>query len=105
MSVDLSPAHSQYGANSGRVFGFGRARVADRLNIAQPALSQALTRREKALGVKLFNRTRRGADLHAAGLASVEDVRMSESRRVRLQRDSSDTVATPSMVIRSDAAT
>uniref|UniRef100_UPI00260D0325 LysR family transcriptional regulator n=1 Tax=Paraburkholderia sp. TaxID=1926495 RepID=UPI00260D0325 len=55
-------------------------RAADRLNIAQPALSQALTRMEKELGVKLFSRTRRGADLTAAGLAIVEDVRMSVAR-------------------------
>ncbi|WP_106284540.1 LysR family transcriptional regulator [Paraburkholderia sp. BL25I1N1] len=75
------------------------------MNIAQPALSQALTLIEKEPGVKLFNRIQRSAVLTAAGLASVEDVRMSESRRVRLQRDSSDTVAIPSMVIRSDAAT
>ncbi|MFK4446664.1 DNA-binding transcriptional LysR family regulator [Caballeronia udeis] len=55
-------------------------RAAERLNIAQPALSQALTRMEKDLGVKLFSRTRRGADLTAAGLAIVEDVRMSVAR-------------------------
>ncbi|AMH43659.1 LysR family transcriptional regulator [Burkholderia sp. PAMC 26561] len=55
-------------------------RAADHLNIAQPALSQALTRMEKDLGVKLFSRTRRGADLTAAGLAIVEDVRMSVAR-------------------------
>jgi len=35
---------------------------------------------EKELGVKLFSRTRRGADLTAAGLAIVEDVRMSVAR-------------------------
>jgi len=55
-------------------------RAAERLNIAQPALSQALTRMENDLGVKLFSRTRRGADLTAAGLAIVEDVRMSVAR-------------------------
>jgi len=38
------------------------------LDIAQPALSQALTRMEKKLGVMLSNRTRRGADL-AMGMA------------------------------------
>jgi DNA-binding transcriptional LysR family regulator len=35
---------------------------------------------ETELGVKLFSRTRRGADLTAAGLAMVEDVRMSVAR-------------------------
>jgi DNA-binding transcriptional LysR family regulator len=55
-------------------------RAAEVLDIAQPALSQALTRMEKELGVKLFNRTRRGADLTAAGLAIVEDVQSSVAR-------------------------
>jgi DNA-binding transcriptional LysR family regulator len=55
-------------------------RAADVLDIAQPALSQALTRMEKELGVKLFDRNRRGAALTAAGLAIVEDVRLSIAR-------------------------
>jgi DNA-binding transcriptional LysR family regulator len=55
-------------------------RAADVLDIAQPALSQALTRMEKELGVKLFDRDRRGAALTAAGLAIVEDVRLSIAR-------------------------
>jgi len=55
-------------------------RAAEVLNIAQPALSQALTRMERDLGVKLFERTRRGAKLTAAGEAIVEDLRLSVAR-------------------------
>lgn len=55
-------------------------RAADRLGIAQPALSQALTRLERDLGVKLFNRTRRGAALTSAGEAIVDDIRLSVAR-------------------------
>jgi DNA-binding transcriptional LysR family regulator len=50
------------------------------LGIAQPALSQAITRMERELGVKLFARTRRGAALTAAGEAMIEDIRLSVSR-------------------------
>ncbi|MGH8779918.1 LysR family transcriptional regulator [Paraburkholderia sp.] len=55
-------------------------RAADTLGVAQPALSQALTRMERDLGVKLFTRTRRGAALTPAGQAIVEDVRLSVAR-------------------------
>ncbi|BBU33177.1 LysR family transcriptional regulator (plasmid) [Burkholderia sp. THE68] len=55
-------------------------RAADVLDIAQPALSQALSRMERDLGVKLFERTRRGAQLTAAGEAIVEDIRLSVAR-------------------------
>jgi DNA-binding transcriptional LysR family regulator len=55
-------------------------RAAEWLDIAQPALSQALTRMERDLGVKLFERTRRGAQLTAAGEAIVEDIRLSVAR-------------------------
>ena len=57
---------------------FSKASVV--LDIAQPALSQALTRMERDLGVKLFERTRRGAQLTAAGEAIVEDIRLSVAR-------------------------
>jgi DNA-binding transcriptional LysR family regulator len=55
-------------------------RAAEVLDIAQPALSQALSRMERDLGVKLFSRTRRGAELTPAGEAIVEDVRLSVAR-------------------------
>ncbi|PMS38118.1 LysR family transcriptional regulator [Trinickia symbiotica] len=62
-------------ADAGSVTG-----AAEVLGIAQPALSQAITRMERELGVKLFQRTRRGATLTAAGEAIVDDIRLSVSR-------------------------
>lgn len=50
------------------------------LGIAQPALSTALARMEKELGVRLFDRSRRGAAPTAAALAILEDVRTSVMR-------------------------
>ncbi|WP_429598303.1 LysR family transcriptional regulator [Variovorax sp. PvP013] len=47
------------------------------LGVAQPALSQALKRLETDLGVRLFDRSRRGAVLTEAGLAIIDDVRAS----------------------------
>ena len=51
--------------------------AAQQLGVAQPALSQALRRVEDALGVRLFERSRRGAQLSSAGLAVIDDVRAS----------------------------
>ena len=55
-------------------------RAAETLGISQPALSQALARMEDQLGVKLFSRSRRGAELSVAGHAILDDVRLSLAR-------------------------
>src|SRR5581483_5426736 len=54
--------------------------AADRLGIAQPALTQSIKRLERHLGVPLFQRSRRGATLTTAGAAILEDVRASLAR-------------------------
>lgn len=52
-------------------------RAAERLGLAQPALTQTLNRIEKELGIRLFVRSRRGATLTEAGLAILDDLRSS----------------------------
>ncbi len=50
-------------------------RAAEMLGIAQPALSQSLRRMEEKLGVKLFDRSRRGITLSEAGSAIIDELR------------------------------
>jgi DNA-binding transcriptional LysR family regulator len=52
---------------------FGRA--AERLGIAQPPLSRAISRLERRIGVRLLERTSRRVDLTAAGAAFLTDSR------------------------------
>lgn len=51
--------------------------AAERLGLAQPALTQTLNRLEQEIGTRLFERTRRGAALTEAGLAIIDDLRAS----------------------------
>jgi DNA-binding transcriptional LysR family regulator len=51
------------------------SRAALRLNMTQPPLTQAIAQLEVALGLKLFDRTKRSVQLTAAGAALVPEVR------------------------------
>jgi len=51
------------------------SKAAEILGVAQPALSQSLARLERELGVRLFHRSRRGAEPTAAARQIAEDVR------------------------------
>jgi DNA-binding transcriptional LysR family regulator len=51
------------------------SRAALRLNMTQPPLTQAIAQLEAALGLKLFDRTKRSVQLTAAGAALVPEVR------------------------------
>lgn len=50
-------------------------RAAERLHMSQPPLSASIRKLEERLGARLFERTRRGTELTAAGQAALEDAR------------------------------
>ncbi|MDS0859634.1 LysR substrate-binding domain-containing protein [Burkholderia pseudomultivorans] len=64
------------------------ARAAEQLGVAQPALSQQIKGLEEALGVRLFNRRKRGIDLTTAG----ESFRAEAQKLLALHEQAIDTV-------------
>src|SRR3954454_19990315 len=50
-------------------------RAAERLHVAQPAVSEQIRKLEDELGVRLFDRTQRSASLRDAGAARLTEAR------------------------------
>jgi DNA-binding transcriptional LysR family regulator len=50
-------------------------KAAERLHVAQPAVSEQVRKLEQELGVRLFNRTQRSVALTTAGMALLEEAR------------------------------
>jgi len=63
-------------------------RAAERLYVAQPAVSEQVRKLEAELGVRLFNRTNRHVELTDAGVALLD-----EGRRVLVQADTAQRAA------------
>ena len=63
-------------------------RAAERLHVAQPAVSEQVRKLEQELGVRLFDRTQRRVSLTPAGLAMLE-----EARQVLRQADAAQQAA------------
>jgi DNA-binding transcriptional LysR family regulator len=72
-------------------------RAAERLHVAQPAVSEQVRKLEDELGVRLLNRTQRSVSLTSAGSAVLEEARrvlMHAERAVAVARDTSSSAAT-----------
>src|SRR5260221_12558642 len=66
--------HLRYFVAVGEEHHYGRA--AERLRVAQPALSRQIQDLEREIGFQLFDRLPRGVRLSAAGRALLEDARL-----------------------------
>src|SRR3954453_13063903 len=72
-------------------------RAAERLHIAQPAVSEQVRKLEDELGVRLLNRTQRSVSLTDAGAAMLDEARRvlrQADRAMAVARDTSTTAAT-----------
>ena len=69
------------------------SRAAERLNVAQPAVSEQVRKLEDELGVRLLNRTQRSVSLTNAGAAMLEEARrvlQQAERTIAAARDARD---------------
>jgi len=71
--MNMELRHLRYFVGVGEEQHFGRA--AERLHVAQPALSRQIQDLEREIGFPLFDRLPRGAKLSAAGKLFLEDAR------------------------------
>jgi DNA-binding transcriptional LysR family regulator len=72
-------------------------RAAERLHVAQPAVSEQVRKLEDELGVRLLNRTQRSVSLTDAGSAMLEEARrvlLQAERAMAAARDTRDSAAT-----------
>jgi DNA-binding transcriptional LysR family regulator len=72
-------------------------RAAERLHVAQPAVSEQVRKLEEELGVRLLNRTQRSVSLTDAGSAMLEEARrvlLQAERAMAAARDTRDSAAT-----------